>query len=66
MQNLKVVKRSQSFDHLSKNIPNLFLFEIGTPLLIVEYFLEEISSVGILHYDAECRGMYHSDFVGGS
>ena len=46
------MKGCQSFDDLKENIPNLFLLELEAFLLVFEYLLKQISSVGVLHDDA--------------
>lgn len=52
MEDLEIVKCCQSFDDLKENIPNFFLLELESFLLVIEYLLEQISSVGVLHDDA--------------
>ena len=52
MEDFEIVKCSQAFDDLKKNIPNFFLLELQSFLLVIEYLLEEISSIGVLHDDA--------------
>lgn len=52
MEDLEIVKGCQSFDDLKENIPNFFLLELKSFLLVIEYLLEQISSVGVLHDDA--------------
>ena len=40
------------FDELDEDSPDVFLSEVGSFFLVVEYLFEEISSISILHYDA--------------
>jgi hypothetical protein len=52
MQNFEVVQSGQPFDNLQKNIPDLLLFELIAFFLILEDFLQKITSVSILHNNA--------------
>lgn len=52
MEDLEIVKCCQSFDDLKENIPNFFLLKLKSFLFVIEYLLEEISSICVLHDDA--------------
>lgn len=52
MQNLDIVQRFQSLNYLYKNAPHLVLLEVCLFLLVLCYFLEQVSVVSVLHYDA--------------
>ena len=53
MHYLDVMQRLQPRDHLNKELPHFCLREMGFFLLVLQYFLVEISIVGVLHDDAE-------------
>ena len=55
MKYLHVVKSLQSHNNLEKNIPDLFLLNVGFSLLILAYFLVHITVVSILHDNAKVR-----------
>ena len=52
MQNLDIVQRFQSLNYLYKNAPDLVFLEICLFLLVLCYFLEQVSVVRVLHHDA--------------
>lgn len=43
----------ESSHNLDEDIPYLLLFNVGLPLLIVAYFLKDISIIGVLHDQAK-------------
>lgn len=52
MEDFEIVQCCQSFDDLKENIPNFFLLELESFFLVLEYLLQQISSVCVLHDDA--------------
>ena len=53
MQDFSVMQRFKASDDLNEDIPNLFLLDVGFSLLIIAYFLEDITVVGVLHDQTE-------------
>ena len=66
VQYFKIMKSTQSLYNLNENIPNLVFFKVSPSFLVIEDFLEEITSVSVLHDDAASRVTYQRDLVGGS
>jgi hypothetical protein len=52
MKNFSFVQGSQSFNYLNKYFPNFVFLDVLLRLLMISYFLEQITTVGIFHYDA--------------
>jgi two-component SAPR family response regulator len=52
VKNLSIVQSLESSDNLNEHVPDLLLLDVGLSLLIVADFLENVSVVGIFHYQA--------------
>ena len=53
VQYFSIVKSFEPAHDLDKNVPNLLFFYIGFTLLIIAYFLEDISVISIFHYETK-------------
>ena len=52
MEDFPIMQGLETSDNLDENIPNLLFFDIGLSFLIVTYFLENVTIVCVLHYQA--------------
>jgi hypothetical protein len=60
MINVQVVKGLQALQHLDQDVPDFFLVHVNSFLLVVTYFVEQVSVVGVLHYNADGQNWaYH-------
>ena len=57
MENIHIVQRLQTLDHLDEDAPDIVLLKVGLLLLMLGDFLEKITIVGILHHNAELRSV---------
>lgn len=62
MQNIKFMQTFQANDHLYKNSPYLVLLEKLFLLFMLDYFLVEISVIGVLHDYTEIRSILPQAF----
>ncbi len=49
MKDFHLVQFYQTFGDLDKDVPNVFLIELSSFFLMLEYLLQQIASIGILH-----------------
>jgi len=57
------MKFCQSFYDLNENIPDILLIELASFFFMFEYFLQQVSSICVLHDNAKAYLIkYHNDF----
>ena len=66
MENFPVVEGLQTVSHLNEGVPDLALLELGRSLDMLVDFPLEVTTLGELHHDAQCRRSFvkESLFVG--
>ena len=57
MENIHIVQRLQTLDHLDEDAPDIVLLKVGLLLLMLSDFLEKITIVDILHHNTELRSV---------
>jgi len=64
MADIKIMQGFQTSNNLNEIVPNFFLCEICTGLLMIRNLLHEITAIGILHNQAETvRGILKESFL---
>ena len=52
MENVRVVQRFQTLDHLNEDTPDVLFAQVGLFFLVASDFLEKVAIVCVLHDDA--------------
>ena len=53
MENFHLMQLHQSFADLDKYVPYVLLIELATLFFMLEYFLQQITSISVLHDNTE-------------
>lgn len=51
MGDFELMNSFQPFNNLNKDIPNIFLFKMMAFSFELKYFLQQISTISVLHHD---------------